>query len=235
VAADDSELAGLDPFDLLDQEAARIDRRLLALGRDEWARPSRCEGWSVRDVLAHLAASEAYHHACLDGEVKAWLARQASKGGTDLASFNALGIAERADQPSARLLAEWRQANADTRRRFREDGDTIDTSVGPYPRRWQAFHVAGELATHADDMYLVADPEEEAERRRWRARFSRFALAEERPDLVVTPGPDGRTRVRGRGVDLDVDDQELVEAVAGRLGESSRLDAEARAVLSTMP
>ena len=232
---DDAELAGLDPFDLLDREAARIDRCLSALPTDEWARPSRCEGWSVRDVLAHLAASEGYHQACLDGEVKAWLAREASKGGTDIASVNAIGIAGRADQPPSRLLAEWRRANAETRRRFREDGDTVDTSVGPYPRRWQAFHVAGELATHADDMFLVADPDEDTERRRWRARFSRFALAEEKPDLLVTLVPDGRTRVRGRGVDLDVDEEELVEGVAGRLGESSRVDAEAKDVLSTMP
>lgn len=232
---DDSELAGLDPFDLLDREAARMDRSLSALQHDDWARASRCEGWSIRDVLAHLAASEAYHHACLDGEVKAWLTREASRGGTDIASINTMGIAERADQPPSGLLAEWRQANAETRRRFREDGDTIDTSVGPYPRRWQAFHVAGELATHADDMLLVADPQEETDRRTWRGRFSRFALAEEKPDLVVTVGPDGRTRVRGRGVDLDVDEEELIEGVAGRLGESSRLDAETRAVLSTMP
>jgi hypothetical protein len=41
--------------------------------------------------------------------------------------------------------------------------------------------------------------------------------------------------VRGRGLDLDVDEEELIEGVAGRLGESSRLDAETRAVLSTMP
>jgi hypothetical protein len=27
----------------------------------------------------------------------------------------------------------------------------VDTSVGDYPCRWQAFHVAAELATHADD------------------------------------------------------------------------------------
>jgi uncharacterized protein (TIGR03083 family) len=232
---DDTELIGLDPFDLLDREAARLDRCLLALPKGGWARPSRCEEWSIRDVLAHLAASEAYHHACLDGDVKAWLAREASRGVTDIASMNAMGIAERADQPPSRLLAEWRQANSETRRRFREDGDTIDTSVGPYPRRWQAFHVAGELATHADDMFLVANPAEDAERRGWRARFSRFVLGEEKPDLVVTLGPDGRTRVEGRGVDLDVDENELVEGAAGRLGESSRLDAEERAVLSTMP
>ena len=140
---------------------------------------------ALADVLAHLEASEGYHQACVDGEVKSWLARQAARGATDIASVNAIGIADKADNPSGQLLAEWRQQNADTRRRFREGGEEIDTSVGAYPRRWQAFHVAGELATHADDMFVAADAEIGAERRRWRARFSRFALAEEKPDLVI--------------------------------------------------
>jgi uncharacterized protein (TIGR03083 family) len=231
----DSELAGLDPFEVLDLEAARIERYLSGLSNEEWDRPSRCEGWSIRDVLAHLASSEAYHQACLDGEVKAWIARQADRGGTDIASFNAIGIADRANWPLERLLAEWGEVNAETRRRFREGGDEIDTSVGPYPRRWQAFHVAGELATHADDMFVVGDPDDEVERHEWRARFSRFALAEEKPDLAMAVDPGGGTHIRGRGVDLEVDDEELIEGVAGRLEESSRLGAEARAVLSTMP
>jgi hypothetical protein len=84
-------------------------------------------------------------------------------------------------------------------------------------------------------MFVVADPEIEAERRRWRAHFSRFALAEEKPDLVIAIDPGGRTRIRGRGVHLDIDDEELIEGVAGRLAKSSRLEAEARGVLSTMP
>ena len=28
----------------------------------------------------------------------------------------------------------------------------VDTSTGDYPCRWQAVHVAAELATHADDI-----------------------------------------------------------------------------------
>jgi uncharacterized protein (TIGR03083 family) len=231
----DSELAGLDPFELLDLEAARIERYLSRLVDDDWDRPSRCDGWSIRDVLAHLTSSEAYHQACLDGEVKAWVTHHADRGGTDIASINAIGIADRANWPPERLLAEWREVNTDTRRRFREGGDEIDTSVGPYPRRWQAFHVAGELATHADDAFVASNPDDEAQRRGWRARFSRFALAEEKPDLAIVVDPGGRTRIRGRGVDLDVDDGELIEGVASRLEESSRLGAEARAVLCTMP
>jgi len=52
---DDRELAGLDPFALLDNEAGRLDAFLSGLGQSGWKRPSRCAGWTVRDVLGHLA------------------------------------------------------------------------------------------------------------------------------------------------------------------------------------
>jgi uncharacterized protein (TIGR03083 family) len=64
---DDRELAGLDPFALLDTEAGRLDAFLSGLGEAGWQRASRCAGWTVRDVLGHLAAGEDYHRACLDG------------------------------------------------------------------------------------------------------------------------------------------------------------------------
>ena len=232
---DDHELADLDPFDALDREAARIDAHLSSLPEAGWTRPSRCAGWSTRDVVAHLVAAERYHHACLDGTVEAFLREQRDRGGVDLAAANALDIARLADRSPVQLIAAWRDANADTRRRFRErDDGVVDTSIGEYPNRWQAFHVAGELATHADDMSAPVLADERVERMTWRAAYSRFALTEEKPDLVIE-GQVGRTRVRGQGIDITLDDDELVEAVAGRLDDSSRLDQPTRAVLDIMP
>jgi uncharacterized protein (TIGR03083 family) len=91
---DDRELAGLDPFALLDTEAGRLDAYLSGLGESGWKRASRCAGWTVRDVLGHLTAGEDYHRACLDGTVASFLARFAGGGGTDLDSVNALGVAD---------------------------------------------------------------------------------------------------------------------------------------------
>jgi hypothetical protein len=146
-----------------------------------------------------------------------------------------LRSADRADQTPEELLAAWRVDNAETRRGFRGRGDgLVDTSVGDYPCRWQAFHVAGELAVHADDIVVPVTDAERAERRVWRARFSRFALAEAKPELRIRVEA-GHTRVVGSDVDVTVDDDELVEAVAGRLTATSRLDPAARALLSTMP
>jgi uncharacterized protein (TIGR03083 family) len=234
VMTDDSKLAGLDPFDILDREAARLDTFFAGLADEAWSNPSRCAGWSVRDVLGHLAAAEEYHLACLDGTVGALLGRYAERGVADIDAFNALGVADRSQMSSEEVLAEWRAANAESRRRFRERADGIvDTSVGEYPCRWQAFHVASELATHADDVGVLVTDAERDERREWRVRFSRFALAEAKPDLGIDVVGD-RTVVSDRTTRADLDDEHLIEGVGARLDETSGLDAAVRQMLSTM-
>jgi uncharacterized protein (TIGR03083 family) len=232
---DDRELAGLDPFALLDTEAARLGAFLSGLGQSGWKRPSRCARWTVRDVLGHLAASEDYHRACLDGTVAAFLAGFAERGGTDLDSVNALGVADYADLPREQVLARWRAASADNRRRFRERGDgVVDTSIGEYPCRWQAVHVAAELATHADDIGVPVTPGEHGQRTAWRARYSRFALAEAKPQLEIRQAG-ARTAVTDGPATVELDDDELIEAVMGRLDQASGFSAPLRALLSTMP
>ncbi|HLF39976.1 MAG TPA: maleylpyruvate isomerase family mycothiol-dependent enzyme [Acidimicrobiia bacterium] len=231
----DADLAGLDPFDLLDREAARLDAWFSTLPEEAWSRPSRCEGWSVRDLLAHLASGEDYHRACLDGEVKVFLDSYFSRGAADVSGFNALAIADLEGRRPAQLLEQWRTAGAENRRRFRERGDgTIDTSIGEYPNRWQAFHVASELAVHADDAGVPVTGEERDARREWLARFCRFALREAKPALTVSAAG-GRTRVEGDGTPIELDDETLIAAVTGRAGDDPTLDPATRARLSTMP
>src|SRR5438445_8367847 len=90
---DDAELAGLDPFDIFEREAQRIEGHLATLPEAEWSRQSRCALWSVRDVLAHLTDAENYHRACLDGKVKELITEMEARGGHDIASANSLAIA----------------------------------------------------------------------------------------------------------------------------------------------
>src|SRR5690606_16896163 len=75
-------LADLDPFAIFDAEAARLDAFFSGLDADGWGRPSRCRGWSVRDVLAHLAGEELYNHACLDDALEELFARPERAGVT---------------------------------------------------------------------------------------------------------------------------------------------------------
>jgi uncharacterized protein (TIGR03083 family) len=232
---DDRDLHDLDPYDLMDAEAARLDAYFSGLGPADWAKPSRCESWSVRDVLAHLTASEDYNHASLEGTVGAFLAAWGEKGATDLDTANEVSIRELDERSTAQLVADWRVANAETRAKLRErDGDDIDTSVGPYPARWQAFHLAFELAVHADDVGVPVMSAEADGRVAWEAAFGRFALKELDKGLTIDAA-NGTTHVQGDGIDTDLPDEVFVEAVAARLGPDAPLDVEQRALLSATP
>ena len=126
-------------------------------------------------------------------------------------SFNAIGVSDRKDKTPADLLDEFQRENGETRAKMRErDGEELSTMAGPYPMRWQAWHLASELATHADDVGVPTTHKREEETRRdWRARFARFALAESKPDVEVQL-LDGGTWVRANGVEATLSDDDLV-------------------------
>lgn len=232
---DDADLLGLDPYDLMDAETARLDRYFSNLDDSAWSQPSRCEGWSVRDVLAHLLSSEQYNGASLAGTVGEFLASVGARGATDLTSANDLGIRELDDQMPSQLLDAWRVVSAQTRAGFRgRDGGDVDTSIGAYPARWQAFHLAFELAVHADDVGVPVTAAEQRARIAWQAQFGRFALKELNADLEIKGG-DGTTQIRGDGLDVELADADFVQAVAARMGDDGPLDAEQRALLSATP
>jgi uncharacterized protein (TIGR03083 family) len=221
---DEQFIKGVDPYDAWDREAARIEAYCATLADDDpaWTQPSLCDGWTVRDVLAHLRATEDYFAAGLAGTVGELMAGLGARGATDLESVNAMGLADHADKPPSQLLSEWSAMDAAAREGFRKrDGGDVDTSVGAYPARWQAFHLASELATHADDMHIPQTDDERSWRTAWRAPFSRFSLTEAKEHLTVERPATGRTRVHGSGVDVDLDDEILVAAVAGRIADPS--------------
>ncbi len=134
---DDHDLEGLDPYDLMATETARLDRFFGAAPAATWDAPSRCDGWSVRDVLAHLAASEDYNRACLDGTVQDFLADLGAKGAVDLASANELGVHEFDGQAPDEILATWRERSAANREAIR---------ARRRRRRQQRRRVSGPLA-----------------------------------------------------------------------------------------
>ena len=224
-------LDDLDPFAIFDAEAERLDRFFSGLDDEDWTRPSRCEGWTVRDVLAHLAGEEDYNHACLDDGLDGLWSRLEKNGVTGLADFNDWTVRTRRDLPVTEVLDEWRTRNGDTRRRMRALGRdaTLATMAGPYPVGLQAFHYASEYATHGDD---VGVPVEDArERTAWRVMVGRFALEEQGTDVEVAEDDDGDLVVRTpRGLGR-LTPAEFVEATVGRLPDGHPLDADLREAL----
>jgi uncharacterized protein (TIGR03083 family) len=231
---DEAVLEGIDPYDVMDVEAARLDAYFSGLDAADWERPSACEGWTVKDLLAHLAGSEEYNHACLDDAIPALFERLGKLGAADMDSFNQVGVEERADRSPEEVLAEWREACARTRRDLRaRDGGDLSTSVGPYPVRWQAFHLASELATHADDISVPVTPQEAEARTAWRRQFARFVLTEMKPDVELRPS-DAGTHVAAEGAQAVLSDDDLVAATNGRLGEDHPLLPSLRSALNVV-
>ena len=233
--ADPSLLGEADPYDLMDREAARLDAFFVSLPSEAWSRPSACSDWDVRAMLGHLAASEEYNHACLDDGVPAFLEVLGARGVSDIDSFNAVGVADMADRPPEEVLEAWRRANGETRRRMRERrGGELTTMVGPYSMDWQAWHLANELAIHADDIGVPVEAGEAAERAAWLTAFARFAVTETDKGVVVEPVDRGYRAATG-GTEAVLSAEDLVAAVNSRpLASGAVLPADLASSLAMM-
>ncbi|MEU8035494.1 maleylpyruvate isomerase family mycothiol-dependent enzyme [Streptosporangium sp. NPDC049078] len=219
-------LADLNPFDIFDTEARRLDRFFSGLDAEGWLRPSRLPGWSVRDVLGHLAGEELYNHACLDDDVDgfaAMLGSEGVEGGFD--AFNAWCVERRRDVPVEEVLQEWRRENGETRERMRELGRDalLPTLAGPYPVGSQTFHYDSEYATHADDVGAPVAEGEEDERVWWRVRVGAFALAEQGAKVEVELTADG-IWVHAYDASAQLAPAAFVAATVGRLPDGHPVD-----------
>lgn len=215
---DTSDIADIDPFDLMDMESERLYRFFSSLSDDEWLPNTRCEGWRRREIVSHLAGGDTYHTACLDDTISDLFAEGARNGATDGDSFNAWMVDQRAARSSQEVLDEWWRLNADVRKRMRERGrdGTMSSSVGPYPVGLMGFHLASEYATHYDDMDgPLTDAEREA-RTAWREKVSRFALKENEKPVELSDTADGYV-VRAVGKEVTLSRSDFVEAVTARL------------------
>jgi uncharacterized protein (TIGR03083 family) len=231
---DDSELRDLDPFDLLDAEARRLDGFFASLSGDDWLRPTRCAGWRRRELLAHLAASEHYNRATIDGTVQELMQSMAAEGVTGLDGFNAHGVDQRRERSTEEVLEEWRTMCGENRRRLRElgwDGTLQTAGAGPYPAGRQALHLAQEFAVHADDMGVPVADGERRLRGAWQARFARFTLREYGKEVEVESDGAGMNRIRGAGAEATLDDEGLVDACSARLDAAAPVPEELRALL----
>ena len=215
---DTAPLKAFDPFDIMDTESKRLVDFFDSLDEKGWTQDTRCDGWRRREIVSHLAAGETYNRACLDDRVQALFEEYGKKGATDMNSFNDVTVKERAGRTSDEVLAEWRGMNDYTREHMRKRGrdGSLATSVGPYPIELQAFHLASEYATHADDMGVPIPESEKLRRLAWRLAFSRVAL-EEAEKKVEISSADGKNTVKAGDKEATLSDADLVEAVTARL------------------
>lgn len=223
---DAAALAGLNSFGLFDVEADRLDHFFAGLDAAGWAQPSQCAGWSVQDVLAHLAGAELYNHACLNADLDGFrgMLRAAGIAG-GYREFNEWCVRQRRGLPAAEVLAEWREANTETRQRLTELGRDAPllTAAGPYPAGLQAFHCGSDYATHADDVGAPVAAAEEPGRTAWRVSVGRFALAEQNSPVKIISS-DRSILVHLGSVSAELPAADFVAATVGRLPPGYPLD-----------
>ena len=231
MAVDTRDIAGLDAFGLMEQEADRCRRFFESADESTWMRETRCQGWDISDLLAHLAGVETYHLACLDDDIAHLFEEGAKAGASDVHGFNDWIVRVRRERPRDEVMEEWLTKNAEVRRRMRElgVGGTMASSVGPYPVDLMAFHIASEYATHSDDMDVPIDDAESSGRTAWRAAVSRFALKEaEKPVTVEQRGNTYVVTTGGKSATLT--EHDFVEAVTAR-PTKAELEEELRSAL----
>lgn len=206
---------------------AELDGLIGSLDEDGWARPSACEGWSVADVVLHLAQTDDLALASLRGrfaDVIAELAR-GLPAGADIDAAADLAVARERGGPGSQVGGRWR----DTARSLCDELRAADPHrrvawvTGELSVRTLAVTRLAEAWIHTADVAaaLGVSPAptgrlREVARLAWRTlpyAFSRAGRALSGPVAFDLRGPDGdrwvfepasaaATTVRGEGAEL---------------------------------
>ena len=189
---------------LADEQRA-LSTHLAALDDGGWAAPSRCPGWSVADVVLHLAQTNEMAVASLDGAMDSFLARMtAGLAPTSDVDAAAGAMVERErGAPPAEVRRRWDDGAATLRARLAAaDPSTRVTWVaGQLSARTLATTRLAETWIHAGDVVTASGPPPaptdrlfHIARLAWRTvpyAFSRAGRAAPGPVVFDLTGPRG--------------------------------------------
>lgn len=121
----------------LSQQHTELADLLVSLQPDDWQRPTRCPGWSVADVVLHLAQTDEMAVASLEGRVGAFMAQQL-EGQPPAANVDdgaALMVERERGITPPQLLERWTTASS-----------TLDAMLAQSDGHKRVTWVAGELS-----------------------------------------------------------------------------------------
>jgi uncharacterized protein (TIGR03084 family) len=221
-----------DVNEALAAELSELAGFLTSLTDTDWARPSPCEGWSVADVVLHLAQTNEMAIASTQGRFEEVVAAAMAAGGTpkDVDEGAAIAVERERGQPNEAVLARW-QASADTLRDLLAAADPharVTWVTGQLSIRTLTTTRLAETWIHAGDVRSSLDLAPVATDRLWHIarlawRTLPYAFARAGRELagpvaleLTAPGgedvwrfvpdaqadADAMTRVSGRAVDL---------------------------------
>lgn len=142
----------------LGEQHADLERLLAPLGPDEWARPSPdCAGWTVADLVLHLAQADEWAMAGPTEGNAAAAARMAggpaSPGETTDDTVDRM-VAHERGAPPERVLARWRESSTALREFFlaRDPREPLPWIYGDLPARTLATTRLVECWIHTRDV-----------------------------------------------------------------------------------
>ena len=147
-------IASSDVFDGLEAEQDRLESLLGSLDDADWARPSSCAGWSVADVVLHLAQTEENVVAAVGGGT--FEPPEGISGSTVDEIVDQWVAAERGRPPSE-AFERWKRARREALSALRSaDPDRpVAWAAAPLKPRTLATTRLAEHWVHAHD---IADP-----------------------------------------------------------------------------
>lgn len=122
-----------------------------------WATPSRCDGWSVADVLLHLAQTDEMALASLDGRLDGYLTDVADAWATAASVDDGAGLlvaAERGRQSPSELHGRWLDGSAALRTAFTgaDERERVQWVAGTLSVRTLAVTRLTECWIHSGDI-----------------------------------------------------------------------------------
>ena len=221
----------MNPFGIFDVEAARLDHFFSGLDEAQ-ERPSRCPGWTVRDVLSHVAGEEPHNHACLNGDLETFRAMVRAAGITGgYDEFNQWCVRQRRGLPVSEVLAEWREANGETRHRMTTLGrDAPLTTAAASTRRACRPSTTAPNTPPTRMTWARRWHQERPGRTAWRVSFGRFALTEQDTPVKTWIRNDNLVVQLG-SLETELSPDDFVEATVGRLPDTYPIEPALRDVL----
>jgi uncharacterized protein (TIGR03083 family) len=204
--------AAVDTMSLARDERTEMAELLASLTPEQWDAPTLCEGWRVRDLVAHVYSYE-------DLGMVRTIARMA-KSGFDGDRANAVGVTEHADKSPDELLARARE-HIQPAGLTAMMGGRIAMTDGMIHQQdiRRPFGRPREIPT--DRLVVVLDTAKSAPTISAAKRIKGLKLIATDIDWTTGEGPE----VRGTG-------EALLMAIAGRRGLADELDGPGVATLA---
>ncbi|MBO2449438.1 maleylpyruvate isomerase family mycothiol-dependent enzyme [Actinomadura barringtoniae] len=214
----------MDILDDLAAEYAALDSVLSGLTPDLWARPSLADGWSVADVILHLAQSEELVLASVSSQAQ----HNFRDGDNDLDDVMDRAVASERGASGADILARWRKASSEVHATLSAcpPGEKIAWATVPLPPRTLATTRLAEHWAHALDVTVPLGIDYPDTARLWHiARLGQrtlpyaFTVAGEEggPVHCKLTGPDGE--------EWEFGDADAPSVISGPAGEFCRVGA----------